>query len=86
MTKTVHHLVAADLRVGAPVIESPKPKRPHKPTLKSALTQAQKAGVTPTSATIAPDGSVKLEFGKREDVESNANGKAEEKNEWDNIQ
>jgi hypothetical protein len=51
-------------------------KRRRGPTLASALTQAHKAGVVPVGATIAPDGSVSLEFGKRD-------GKDEQKNELD---
>ena len=56
-------------------------KRRRGPTLSSALTQALKAGVIPVGATIAPDGSVSLEFGKRGDVEDNkTNG-----NPWDEV-
>jgi hypothetical protein len=51
-------------------------KRRRGPTLASALTQALKAGVVPVGATIAPDGSVSLEFGKPD-------GKDEQKNELD---
>lgn len=40
-----------------------------RPSLTSALTQALKAGVVPTSATVALDGSVVISFGKREDTE-----------------
>jgi hypothetical protein len=51
-------------------------KRRRGPTLSSALTQALKAGVIPVGATIGPDGSVSLEFGKRD-------GKDEQKNDLD---
>jgi hypothetical protein len=51
-------------------------KRRRSLTLSSALTQALKAGVIPVGATIAPDGSVSLEFGKRD-------GKDELKNDLD---
>jgi hypothetical protein len=51
-------------------------KRRRGPTLASALTQALKAGVVPVGATVAPDGSVSLEFGKRD-------GKDEHKNDLD---
>ena len=43
-----------------------KPKKltrgPRKPTIAKAMRQATKAGVTPTGATINPDGGVTLEF------------------------
>jgi hypothetical protein len=42
--------------------------RQRKPRLDAALKQASKAGVTVASATIAPDGSVSLTFGKPGDV------------------
>jgi hypothetical protein len=62
-----------------------KQRRKRKPTLASALKQASKAGASVAGATITPDGSVKLEFGDVEKTDQ-ANGKAEEKNEWDSIQ
>jgi hypothetical protein len=39
-------------------------RRRRRPTLAYALTQARKAGFVVTSATIAPDSSVLLDFGK----------------------
>ncbi len=51
-------------------------KRRRGPTLAGALTQALKAGVLPVGATIAPDGSVSLEFRKRD-------GKDEQENDLD---
>ena len=54
--------------------------RKRKPSLSSALTQALKAGVVPTGATIAPDGSVSLNFGRYDEIENNANG-----NPWDEV-
>lgn len=57
--------------------------RKRKPSLSSALTQALKAGVVPTGATIAPDGSVSLNFGRRDEVENKANGN--KTNPWDEV-
>ena len=37
--------------------------------LATAIRQAVKAGAIPTSAIIAPDGSVKLHFGRQDDAE-----------------
>jgi hypothetical protein len=44
------------------------PRRRRRPTPAYALTQARKAGFVVTSATLAPDGSVSLQFGEHEDV------------------
>ncbi len=56
-----------------------------RPSLSSLLTQMLKAGVVPTGMTMAPDGSVSLNFGKRDEIESKANNHSEKKNEWDSI-
>ena len=65
-----------DLRVGAVAIRR---RSPRNPTLASALKQATKAGVAVAGATINPDGSVEVEFGK-----SGQPGHAAG-NEWDKV-
>jgi hypothetical protein len=59
-------------------------KRRRGPTLSSALTQALKAGVVPVGATIAPDGSVSINFGKRDDIE-NSKTNGNDNNPWDEV-
>jgi hypothetical protein len=54
-------LQAADLIVGEEAQPLPKKRRkPRRPTLAGALTQASKAGVAVKAATIAPDGSITI--------------------------
>jgi hypothetical protein len=40
-----------------------KERRPRRPTLKAALTAAQKAGKSVKSATVDPDGKITIVFG-----------------------
>lgn len=43
-------------------------RRPRRPTLKSALEAAQKAGKAVRSATVDPDGKITITFGNGESV------------------
>ena len=55
-------------------------RRHRRQTLASALAQARKAGMEPTSATLAPDGSVTLAFGGTAPIEKPAT-----RNPWDQV-
>jgi len=53
-------------------------KRRHRPSLKAALRQSSQAGAIPTSATIAPDGTVVIGFGRRDEVEKRPENELDE--------
>ena len=57
----VDHLMARDLVIGS---ATPKRERKRKPSLARELKQASNAGLAVACATIEPDGSVSLQFGK----------------------
>lgn len=59
-------------------METHKPRRKRKPTLASVSKQALKAGAT--KVTLAPDGTVSLEFGKLE-----SDTRVELTNPWDEV-
>ena len=62
MSDDVYHLIANDLVVGG--ASQKRPRRRRLANLATALKQAGKAGFGVAGATIAPDGSVSLNFGE----------------------
>jgi hypothetical protein len=50
------------------------PKRERKPTLASAMKEAEKAGVSVAGAVVKPDGSIELRFGDSQDKAAQPNG------------
>ena len=58
--------------------------RKRKPSLRNALSQSYKAGAIPTSATMKPDGTVVIGFGKRGDIEPDKTSD-NKINPWDEV-